>query len=456
MFIGAMRTLILAIALIAAVCSSPAAAQTQAPTPVVETGSSATRADQTSAQVQSGSAAPAAGNSTGGNVAWVLMATVLVLMMGFPGIALFYSGLSRPKNSVNAFMQTMGAVALGSLAFLFIGFGVAFLPGNALIGVPAWPSSWIELSSAVDKLYPGVPIGLFAMFQLAFAAVTVAILLGAWVERVRFPFVLAFVPLWVIVVYSPVARWVWSEHGWLHQLGAIDFAGGTVVHVSSGFSALALALVLGKRHGFGKESFEPNNTALVALGAAFLIVGWYGFNAGSALAADSAAVRALVNTHAAACAGVAVWITIELITRGFTTLIGVLTGAIGALVAVTPASGYVTPEASVLIGALGAGAAWLGAVMLRRLGMFDDSLDVFGVHGLAGIAGSLATGLLAVPALAPGASFGAQMTATLVVAVYAFIATATLAVALQTVLRARVSSNEEKVGLDTTYHGEPA
>ncbi len=391
-----------------------------------------------------------------GNVAWVLIATVLVLMMAFPGLALFYGGLSRDKNSVNGFMQILAAMALGSLAFLFFGFGLAFLPGNGFIGTLTLPSAWFWSDQPAGPLWPTIPIGLFAIFQLAFAAVTVAILLGAWVERVRFQFVVVFVPLWIVVVYSPVAHWVWAEHGWLHDLGVIDFAGGTVVHVCSGFAGLAAAVLLGKRHGFGTASFEPNSTALVALGAAFLIVGWYGFNAGSALAADASAIRALITTHAATCAGVATWLVIELVIRKFTTLIGVLTGALGALVAITPASGYVTPDSAALIGALGAAAAYFGAVVIRSRRWFDDSLDVFGIHGMAGIAGSLATGVLASSKLAPTATFGAQLTATLAVAFYSFVATAVLIVLLRLLVRARVTTHEEKSGLDATYHGEPA
>lgn len=401
------------------------------------------------------SAQVAAQPTNSGHIAWVMIATVLVLMMGFPGLALFYGGLSREKNSVNAFLQVLAASAIGSLAFLFVGFGYAFQGSGAFIGQFALPSDWFFSTQAVDALYPHVPIGLFALFQLAFAAVTIGILLGASAERIRFSFILVFVPLWVLVVYTPVARWVWSEHGWLHTLGAIDYAGGLVVHVCAGFSALALALLLGKRQGFGAEPFEPNSPALAALGAAFLVIGWYGFNAGSALAADGNAIRALITTHVAACAGGAAWLVIEFAVRRFTSLIGVLTGVLGALVAITPASGFVSPEIAALIGFLGAGAAYVGAVLLRQKGWYDDAFDVFGVHAIAGVVGSLAVGVGASPHLVKTASVQAQLVATTVVAAYAFVATSVIYLLVRTIIKPRVSVVQEQEGLDMTYHGEP-
>jgi ammonium transporter, Amt family len=407
------------------------------------------------ALAQTAAAAPPVADQSG-NIAWVLIATVLVLMMCFPGLALFYGGLSREKNSVNAFLQVLAASAIGSLAFLFIGFGFAFQGSGSIIGQFALPSDWIFSTAPVDKLYPTVPVGMFAIFQLAFAAVTIGILLGASAERVSFGFILLFVPLWVLAVYTPVARWVWSEHGWLHTIGAIDFAGGLVVHVCSGFSALALVLMLGKREGFGREPFEPNSPALAAMGAAFLVVGWYGFNAGSALAADGNAIRALITTHVAACAGGAAWLILEFYIRRFTSLIGVLTGVLGALVAITPASGFVTPEAAALIGVLGAGAAYFGAVMLRGMSWYDDAFDVFGVHGTAGVVGSLAVGLLAAPQLAKNASFTAQAIGTLAVAAYAFVATIVVYLVVRVIIKPRVSTEQERDGLDLTYHGEPS
>ncbi|HEU4622286.1 MAG TPA: ammonium transporter [Burkholderiaceae bacterium] len=392
---------------------------------------------------------------TSANTAWVLIATVLVLMMGFPGLALFYAGLTREKNAVNTFLQVVVAIMLATLAFMLVGFGLAFGPGDQWIGSLMPPSSWFFLDKPMDSLYPGVNAPLFFIFQLAFAAVTVGIVLGASMERISFPFVILFVPLWVIFVYCPVARWVWSEHGWLHSIGAIDFAGGLVVHVCSGCSALALAIMLGKRRGFGSESFEPNSPALAALGAAILIVGWYGFNAGSALAADANATRALVSTHIAAAAGAVTWLVIELMSRRYTTLIGVLTGVIGGLVAITPASGYVAPETAVLIGAIGSAAAYLGAVIMRGLALFDDALDVFGVHATAGIVGSLLTGALASSALVRTASVKAQLIATAAVVGYAFVATLLLVAVLRLILKLRVSPQDEDAGLDLKYHGEP-
>jgi Amt family ammonium transporter len=406
--------------------------------------------------VTTATAAAAAAPNQSGNIAWVLISTVLVLMMCFPGLALFYGGLSREKNSVNAFLQVLAASAIGSLAFLFIGFGFAFQGSGAFIGQFSLPSDWFFSTAPVDKLYTTVPVGMFAIFQLAFAAVTIGILLGAAAERVSFGFILLFVPLWVLAVYTPVARWVWNEHGWLHTIGAIDYAGGLVVHVCSGFSALALALMLGKRQGFGREPFEPNSPALAALGASFLVVGWYGFNAGSALAADGNAIRALITTHIAACAGGAAWLILEFYIRRFTSLIGVLTGVLGALVAITPASGFVTPESAALIGILGAGAAYFGAVVLRSRGWYDDAFDVFGVHATAGIVGSLAVGVLAAPQLAKNASFTAQALGTAAVAAYAFVATVVVYFVVRMLIKPRVSAEQERDGLDLTYHGEPS
>lgn len=439
----AMRTFVVSSVALAGPLAGPAYAASAAPSTAIAAGAELALKTAQAAEMAA-------------NISWVLTATVLVFMMAFPGLALFYAGLSRSKNSTNAFMQIILASGLGSLAFVFIGFPIAFGPGNSVFGGWVTPDSWFLSSAPISPAYSGVPASVFAIFQVAFAAVSISIVLGASVERVRFPFVLVFIPLWVICVYSPVAHWLWAENGWLRQLGAIDFAGGTVVHVSTGFSALALALILGPREGFGRSSFEPHSTALMALGAAFLIVGWYGFNAGSALAADLSASRALIATHVAACTGAVTWIIVELISRRYTTVIGVLTGVLGALVAITPASGYVTPLSAVYLGAAGAGAAYLGAVVIRRKAWFDDALDVFGVHGLAGMVGSLGTGVLAAAALAPRASVGPQAIAALVVALYALIGTGALVVVIRFFIRLRVSSPEERDGMDSTYHGEPA
>ena len=332
----------------------------------------------------------------------MMTSTALVLLMTLPGIALFYGGMVRKRSVINTMASVVAIAALVSILWFAVGYSVAFTPGNGWIGGTdrLWFSGLDYLKDAgkvaVSHVAPNVPESVYAMFQLSFAIITAALVVGSFVERMRFSAMLWFIGLWSIAVYAPIAHWVWEPGGWLAQLGALDFAGGSVVHINAGVSGLVCAYFLGPRLGYGREPFEPFNLGLTMAGAGLLWVGWFGFNAGSAVAADGRAGLAMAVTHIAAAAGALSWMFGEWIVRKRPSLLGLCSGLVAGLVAITPAAGFVTPGIALLFGAVAGLTCYWGATGLKRLLNADDSLDVFGVHGIGGIVGSLMTG----PALA--------------------------------------------------------
>ena len=387
-----------------------------------------------------------------GDTAWILTSAIFVVFMVFPGLALFYGGLVRRKNIISIYAQCVVVASAATLSWVVIAYSLAFAPtGGAYIG---------DLSRAgltgilADGLFPGGEALEWPMvvFHLSFAMITAALVIGAFAERVRPGGLLLFGLLWPALVYAPIARWVWHSEGWLAKLGHLDWAGGTVVHVAAGFSGLAAAIVTGRRLGFGEEAMVPNHMGLTLAGAGCLLVGWMGFNGGSALHADSTAAIAIVNTLVAGAAGAVAWIIIEGSLRGYASGLGMASGVLGGLIAITPAAGYVTPVMSILFGALGAAAGYFGAVVLKRILNVDDSLDVFGLHGVAGVAGSIAVGVLATAGVK--VNLGVQSFATGVIALYAFVVTFALVSALRAFGTWRVAIDEELEGLDASQHAE--
>ncbi|MBF5005499.1 ammonium transporter [Diaphorobacter sp. NR2-3-3-1] len=397
------------------------------------------------------------------DTAWLMTATILVLLMTLPGIALFYSGMVRRKNVLNTMASVIGIAAVVSVLWFTWGYSLAFTPGNGWIGSDQrfWFAgldfSAVQQKVAVSHLAPHVPEAAFAMFQLAFAVITASLLVGAWVERMRFGGMLVFVGLWSLVVYSPIAHWVWEPGGWLAKMGALDFAGGTVVHVNAGLAGLVCAWMLGPRRGYGREPLEPGNLGFTMVGAALLWIGWFGFNAGSSLAADGRAALALSVTHIAACAGALGWALAEYLVRSKVTLLGLCSGLVAGLVAITPAAGFVTPRSALLMGGIAGVACYWGATRLKRMLGADDSLDVFGVHGVGGIVGALLTGVFADADIAgvPG-SVSIQAISVLAVGVFTVIVTALLFWLVNALIGLRVDDEAELVGLDIALHGERA
>ncbi len=399
-----------------------------------------------------------------GDTAWVLVSAALVLMMT-PALAFFYGGMVRKKNILSTLNLSFIIMALISVQWVLFGYSLAFgvdlggiIGGLNFLGLTG-------VGSQPNPAYaPTIPHLAFAAFQMMFAIITPALITGAFVERVRFKTFLAFTLLWATLVYDPVAHWVWGAGGMLRQLGALDFAGGTVVHVTAGFSALAFALVIGSRKGFGAATFEPHNIPYSVLGAGLLWFGWFGFNGGSALAANGLAVQALVTTNTAAAAAGLMWMLLSWLDNK-PSVLGIVTGAVVGLVAITPAAGYVTPLAAMVIGATAAPISYY-AIRFRQRRSLDESLDVWACHGMGGTWGALATGLFATttvnPAGANGLFYGNPMQFVIqAVAVVASIALAFgvtygLAKVLDAVTGLRVSDNEEEVGLDISAHGERA
>ena len=395
------------------------------------------------------------------DTAWVMVATALVLVMSLPGIALFYAGLVRRKNVVNTLAAVFAVACVVTMTWFALGYSLAFTTESAWLGNTsrAWFASMrfdMQSSSlSVSHLAPHLPESIYAMFQLAFAIITTSLIVGAVVERMRFSALLVFVALWSVLVYAPVAHWVWEPGGWLNQLGALDFAGGAVVHVNAGVAALVCAVMLGRRQGYGKEAFEPHSLGWTALGAALLLFGWFGFNAGSALSADGRAALAFLVTMVAAAAGALSWMLAEWLMRGAPTLLGLLSGLVGGLVAITPAAGFVQVGGAALIGLIAGVACYWGATWLKRKLGADDSLDVFGVHGVGGIVGSLLTAVFADKAISgANASLLIQLAAVAAVAVYSALATAVLLWLIRLVLPLRVSEAQEQQGLDVSVHME--
>jgi len=399
-----------------------------------------------------------------GDTAFMLVSAALVLLMT-PGLALFYGGMVRGKNVLGTVMQSFMCIAIISVQWALWGYSLSFSPGSSFLG----GLDWVGLAGVGLEPYADysatIPHQAFMIYQAMFAVITPALITGAIAERMKFSTFLVFTVLWATFVYDPLAHWVWGMGGWLRTMGALDFAGGTVVHISSGISALACALFLGRRVGYGRDVIVPHNLPMTILGAGLLWFGWFGFNAGSALASGSLATSAFVVTHLASAAATVSWILVEWVHRGKPTTLGAASGAVAGLVAITPAAGFVGPMSALAIGAIVSVLCYSAILLKMRLG-YDDSLDVVGVHGVGGTWGALATGIFASklvnPAGADGLIYGnphqlwIQAVSVLVTWGYAFAVTAVLLLVLGAVMGLRVSEEEEVTGLDQTQHGESA
>ncbi len=399
-----------------------------------------------------------------GDTAWILVCCALVLLMT-PALALFYGGMARRKNVLSTLTLSFVFMVLIGVQWVLYGYSLAF---GEDIGGFIGSLNYVGLrgvGAAVNPNYAkNIPHGLFAAFQMMFAVITPALITGAFVERVRFKAFLLFSLLWATLVYDPLCHWVWGKGGWLGAMGALDFAGGTVVHIAAGFSALAFALVIGPRKGFGKFPMEPHNITLTVLGAGLLWVGWFGFNAGSALAANGVAVNALLTTNSSAAMAGLVWMLLSWL-DGRPSTLGLATGMVVGLAAVTPASGFVTPMAALVIGAVAAPLGYYG-IRFREKRRLDESMDVWACHGLASTWGMLATGLFATVEVNSGGAnglfygnpgqVGVQLLAIAVTMAFTFGATFLIAKALDWSIGLRVSTMEEEVGLDISTHGERA
>jgi len=400
-----------------------------------------------------------------GDTAWILTSAALVLMMTIPGLAFFYGGLVRVKNVLATLMQSFFMVGIITLQWVLIGYSLGFAPGNGLIGSLDWlglHGVGLEPNAAYAAT---IPHQAFMIFQMMFAVITPALMTGAFAERMKFSAFVLFSLLWATLIYDPLAHWVWGTGGWLRELGALDFAGGTVVHISSGVSALVAILIIGKRTGYGKISTAPHNLPFAVLGAALLWVGWFGFNGGSALGANGLATSAFVVTHIAAAAATLGWVMAEWIVSGKPTILGAASGAVAGLVAITPGSGFVSPLSAIVIGLAGGVICFTAVMMKSRLG-YDDALDVVGVHGIGGIFGALATGIFASKAInsagADGLIYGnaalmkAQLIAVGATIAFAVAGTAVILFILKAVIGLRVGEDDERLGLDLSQHSESA
>ncbi len=400
-----------------------------------------------------------------GDTGWILISSALVMLMT-PGVALFYGGMVRRKNVLSTIM--MSFVCLGLIGLLWVLYGYSLSFGTDRSGVIGGLNflGLMNVGQEPSSVYATtVPHLAFMIFQAMFAIITVALITGAVVERMKFSALIVFSALWLTVVYSPIAHWVWGSGGWLAKLGALDFAGGTVVHINAGISALALVLLLGRRRGFPQEPMEPNNIPMVVLGAGLLWFGWFGFNAGSALTSGGLAASAFVTTNTAAATAAFTWMVVSWIHRR-PTLLGTVTGAIAGLATITPAAGFVTPLAGIPIGIVAAIVCYYIMVLLKTKLGFDDSLDVFAVHGVGGILGMLSVGIFASLAVnsagadgllaGNGAQFLKQLLGIVAVGAYAFAATWILGKLIDVTIGLRVGQTEERVGLDISQHGERA
>jgi len=398
-----------------------------------------------------------------GDTTWVVVSAALVMLMT-PGLGFFYAGLSRRKNVISLLTQCFISIAVVSVVWTLWGYSLAFGPD---VGGYVGGLDWMFLKGVGGEpnidYAPTIPHSAFMLFQLMFAIITPALVVGAFAERLRFSTFLIFLVLWSTFVYSPIAHWVWGVGGWLRELGTLDFAGGTVVHISSGVSALVAALAVGRRIDYGSGGFEPSNPAYVILGAALLWFGWFGFNGGSALASNGLASNAFMVTQIAASTAALSWLLLGWVHRGKPSSIGAASGAVAGLVAITPASGFVGPQAALVIGGIAGMLCYLGVNVRSRLGV-DDSLDVWGVHGVGGTWGALATGVFADTAINPAASNGLLLGNPGLLAVqavgvaaawfYAGAVTWLLLKLLDLTIGLRVKASEEMIGLDITQHGE--
>ena len=398
-----------------------------------------------------------------GDTAWMLTSTALVLMMTIPGLALFYGGMVRKKNVLATVMQSFAVTCLVSVLWLVVGYSLAFTSGSTILG----GLSKIFLKGltidSVSELAKTIPETVYVCFQLTFAIITPALIAGAFAERMKFSAMMWFMGLWSIIVYCPISHWVWGG-GFLGDLGVLDFAGGTVVHINAGVAGLVCALVLGKRKGFGIENMAPHNLVLSVIGASLLWVGWFGFNAGSASAANGSAGMAMAVTQFAAAAAALAWMFAEWVSRGKPSVLGVISGAVAGLVAITPASGFVNPAGALVIGIAAGLLCYWGATSLKLALRYDDSLDAFGVHGIGGFVGAILTGVFAIEAIGGDGKKGlidgnagqvlTQLWGCLVCMAWCAIATFVILKVVDALIGLRVSNEEEVEGLDINLHGE--
>jgi ammonium transporter, Amt family len=393
-----------------------------------------------------------------GDTAWMLTSSLLVLMMTIPGLALFYGGMVRKKNVIATVAQSFAITALVTVLWMAIGYSLCFstLPneaGNQFVG---GLEKVMLAGVGIDSLSGTIPETVFVFFQMTFAIITPALIAGAYAERMKFSAVLLFTALWLILVYAPLCHMVWGG-GLLASAGVLDFAGGTVVHINAGVAGLVCALFLGKRKGYGTESMAPNNLVFTMIGASLLWVGWFGFNAGSAVGSNGLAGIAMLNTQVATAAAALAWMVVEWFQRKKPGMLGLASGAVAGLVAITPAAGFVNPQGALIVGIAGGVGAYLGSVWLKRLLKYDDSLDAFGVHGVAGIIGALLTGVLAdtaINAAGEGANIVTQAYGVGVTIVFTGVMTSIILLVVKFITGLRVSEDAETEGLDMALHGE--
>ena len=396
-----------------------------------------------------------------GDTAWVLVSTALVLLMTIPGLALFYGGMVRKKNVLSTMMYSLTAAIVVSLIWVTVGYSLAFSGSGAYIG---------DLSKAMlngvsfDALSGTIPESLFVIFQMTFAIITVAILSGSVADRMKFSAFVAFIAVWVILVYAPITHWVWAADGWLYKAGALDFAGGTVVHINSGVAGLVAAYLLGKRMGLGRESMAPHNLTLTVIGASLLWVGWFGFNGGSALGAGARASMAILVTQVAAAAAAFTWLLVERFVRGKASVLGGASGAVAGLVVITPAAGFVGVGGALIMGVIGGVVCFWGTTSLKRLLKADDALDAFGLHAVGGVVGAILTGVFyneeiikaANVVLAPTMleQLWVQVEGVLATIAYSAIVTFIILKVIDLIIGIRVEADDERMGLDLSQHGE--
>jgi len=391
-----------------------------------------------------------------GDTAWMLTSTALVLMMTIPGLALFYGGMVRKKNVLSTVMQSFAITCLMSVLWMFFGYSLAFTDGgsmNAFIG--GFDKAFLS-GVTMESLTGTIPEYLFIVFQMTFAVITPALIAGSFAERMKFSSMLVFMVLWLFIVYVPVAHWVWGG-GFLGSDGVLDFAGGTVVHINAGVAGLVAALIIGKRDGYGHVNMAPHNLVLSVIGAALLWVGWFGFNAGSAAGANSLAAVAMLNTQVATAGAALAWMFAEWAIAGKPSVLGIISGAVAGLVAVTPAAGFVNPTGALIIGIIAGLICYVAAVKLKHALGYDDSLDAFGVHGVGGFVGAILTGFfadVAINAAGEGATMGKQFFGAAVTIVYTAVATAIILYVIKAIMGLRPTKQEEMEGLDIALHGE--
>jgi|TARA_B110000263_G_scaffold201744_1_gene181277 Amt family ammonium transporter len=396
-----------------------------------------------------------------GDTAWMLTSTALVLLMTIPGLALFYGGMVRKKNVLSTVMQSFAVTCLMTILWMVAGYSIAFSDGGNLNAWVGGLDKAFFSGISLDDLSGTIPETVFITFQLTFAIITPALITGAFADRMKFSSMLIFLGAWSLIVYAPITHWVWGG-GFLSSEGVLDFAGGTVVHINAGVAGLVVAIVLGKRRGYGSENMAPHNLVLSLIGASLLWVGWFGFNAGSAVGANGTAGMAMLVTQISAAAAALSWMTIEWIIRGKPSVLGIISGSIGGLVAITPASGFVDPLGALIIGIVGGAACYWGAAKLKQTLGYDDSLDAFGVHGIGGIVGALLTGVFAVEAIGgtPGVFEGnvnqlwIQFVGILATIIYSAVATFVILKIIQVIMGLRVDDETEVEGLDINLHGE--